>query len=407
MTEDGGESDAIKRIYGQTPEHVVPSPSPMVDFMPWHLPRKQWIRRKQWQAQVARLYRDGGIGNDRPFRYMSLPGNDLIDVSVIAETCLSKSTNIRYLGFNLGLARDQAKIGLAEQVVRSKGGVNERSKTINFDVLCLSGEKSGAWRHVREFESFDAINLDICDSFADRPTKSSHLAVKNLLEYQLNRRRQPWLLFITTAADVPSVPDDDLNNYISLFQQNLSADSRFKTALNECVILSSKNDDIDLSALFSPANNSDFAKLLTVGIGKWLASCLSGNDWNVQLTSAVSYRRGLVTAEPEKIPEYPELVSLAFLLKPPRETVADSTPFSRDTSRGETHEDPGTDQAEVSAAIRMLGKVSNILDLDVFLQSDEQSSLRKELTVQTAGLLRELNYDELKYREWTSSVTRL
>ncbi len=57
---------------------------PQKEFKPWHRPRKQWIRVKQWKQETLRLV-DAITLTDRPLTYLSLPGDDLLDVRVIYE----------------------------------------------------------------------------------------------------------------------------------------------------------------------------------------------------------------------------------------------------------------------------------------------------------------------------------
>ncbi|MBR7512572.1 hypothetical protein KC219_20620, partial [Mycobacterium tuberculosis] len=50
------------------------------DFSQWHLPRKQYIRIHQWCREVAQLAREITIGNGKTFNYLTLPGDDLLDI---------------------------------------------------------------------------------------------------------------------------------------------------------------------------------------------------------------------------------------------------------------------------------------------------------------------------------------
>lgn len=414
--------DIVSKVYGQAmPSHAVPSLIPIKSFFPWHLPRKQWIRRKQWAHQVLRLYRDGGIGSDRPFRYLSLPGSDLIDIEVLAEACQQKGTSLRYLGFHSGLSNpeERARIAIAERATGASGGINERSKTVNFDILSLSSPNCSAWRHVKEFESFDAINLDICEFFANRPHRSSHRAVQQLLEFQLNSRHKPWLLFITTTCDLASIPSSDIESYVGLYQANVAAAPKFQAALEACVDAQISPAIEDIRGLFQPTADSRFAKLLTVGIGKWLASCVRDNNWRVQMPSVISYRRGLAGGDFAKIPSYPELVSLAFVLTPPTQKVRDPTPFGPDSDLvkgrefGKDDDQPLLDReadnecVEIQSAIAMIAKVQRMLDLDLHLQHEDHQEERKNLTEETTQLLRVRNYDVAEYQKWVNAIALL
>src|SRR4051812_13411813 len=88
-------------IYPETPGHAVPEPIPLKAFQPWHLPRKQWVRHFQWRECTKRLI-DGLQLDDRPLRYLGLPGTELLDLEVLANFCVEKNLRFRYLGLNSG-----------------------------------------------------------------------------------------------------------------------------------------------------------------------------------------------------------------------------------------------------------------------------------------------------------------
>ena len=50
------------------------------EFKPWHKPRKQYIRLRQWCAIVRWLIRKVGMQQGDSLRYLGLPGEDLLDI---------------------------------------------------------------------------------------------------------------------------------------------------------------------------------------------------------------------------------------------------------------------------------------------------------------------------------------
>jgi hypothetical protein len=42
-------------------------------FLPWHRPRKQFVRQRQWSAEIERLLDDCPI-TDGKLKYLGLPG---------------------------------------------------------------------------------------------------------------------------------------------------------------------------------------------------------------------------------------------------------------------------------------------------------------------------------------------
>ena len=85
MTEQlDNQDDLTAGIFGDV-EYVAPLPEPK-EFKPWHKPRKQFVRRKQWSALLQGLYETREP--EDPLRYLGLPGTDLIDSAVPAQAAL-------------------------------------------------------------------------------------------------------------------------------------------------------------------------------------------------------------------------------------------------------------------------------------------------------------------------------
>jgi hypothetical protein len=77
-----------------------------VEFAPWHHPVKQRVRTTQWQELVRRLINQRGLTGG-VLRYFTLPGPDLLDVRVLAETCAPLGVPIEYFGFDAALQATQ------------------------------------------------------------------------------------------------------------------------------------------------------------------------------------------------------------------------------------------------------------------------------------------------------------
>ena len=74
---DGPQDGPDIEIFG-TGTYRAPSP-PKKEFLPWHRPRKQFVRDRQWCGEIGKLLedspREGGV-----LRYLGLPGADLLDL---------------------------------------------------------------------------------------------------------------------------------------------------------------------------------------------------------------------------------------------------------------------------------------------------------------------------------------
>src|SRR5712671_7392259 len=96
-------------------------------FLPWHRPRKQFVRNDQWCYFIAELIDEvkevGGT-----LTYFGLPGVDLLDIRYFGSViCEPRSLKLRFLGFN-SAARPQS-----EEQAELNISLDEISKTPSFD----------------------------------------------------------------------------------------------------------------------------------------------------------------------------------------------------------------------------------------------------------------------------------
>jgi hypothetical protein len=395
-----------KGIYPEHVGHAVPDPMPIRDFEPWHLPRKQWIRREQWKRCARRLLGQLSL-TDRPLRYLGLPGTELLDLEVLAELCTERNVGLRYLGFNTGSQSpgQQTTQRLSENLLQSVPGVEGMSVVTADDLLALASKTSLAYGRLGDVESFDLVNLDLCDVFTSKQGRPVHAAVKNIVEYQLNKRTQPWLMFVTTAIDRDAIADEDVVQYRRQFDANAAQWSEFGERISQLAAESPASTTASASAVFTGANGMLFGKLLAVSIGKWLASLLKQpQPWKVELKSCVCYRRGLgnMSAAEIEVPE-PELFSLVFQIQRYTQTLTDPSGLGEIEANPPISVDWG--QAEKSMALQMVRKAARALDLDIYLQDKPDDYLI--LVEQSASQLQLRNFDPEKYRIFATSIPRI
>jgi hypothetical protein len=403
MSEESAQETHDEGIYPETPGHAVPEPMPLKAFAPWHLPRKQWVRQSQWRKCTKRLMRRLQL-DDRPLRYLGLPGTELLDLEVLASFCAETNVRFRYLGFNSGgqTPGQQTTQRLAEDLLKSIEGVDTTSIVCTDDILALASKTSLAYHRLKGFESFDVINLDLCDVFTTRRGRSVHAAVKNLIEFQVNGRTHPWLLFVTTTIDREAVAQEDVEQYKNKFEENAARWPDFKEAVGN---LAGQPDGIAAGAsAFTDARGVRFGKLLAVSIGKWLASVLKQpTPWKVELKSCVCYRRGLATMRADELPvPEPELFSLVFAMLRPPLRLEDPAGLAGDAALAQPVD---WNEAERVMALQMARKALHAIDLDLHLQARPDEYLR--LTEESATLLAFRNYDIEEYRRFASSVPAL
>lgn len=388
-------------IYPETPHHAVPEPVPLDKFFSWHLPRKQWVRRKQWADTTATLI--DAIGPlDRPIRYLGLPGTEMLDLEVIAEKCIEKNIRLKYIGFNSGAQTPERRTmqHLAEQALRDLDVIEQPSLVLTDDIVSLGSAASVATRRMREFESFDVVNLDFCDVFSGAKGNPTHTAVRNIVEFQMHRRSQPWLMYLTTAIAAEALDGADLAEYRNLFELNSKRSAEFGALMSapEMAAIPIGSGDP-----FSGVVGARLGRLLTVGVGKWLLALVAPvKGWSVELKSCVCYRRGLLKIDTKSGPIHePDLFSLVFGFRRLVEPVVDPTGLARNS--GAAAKD--WDSVETKAAIQIVNKAANAIDLDLVMQSSEK--LSHEMLEESARMLRLRNYDEAKYREWAAQTPKL
>ena len=85
---DDAAPEDVDDVYSdEVPEHGLLHQA-KAEFQRWHHPRKQYVRiNNQWCAAARQLIGDLHLGQGDPFRYLTLPGNELLDVRV----CLKKA----------------------------------------------------------------------------------------------------------------------------------------------------------------------------------------------------------------------------------------------------------------------------------------------------------------------------
>src|SRR5580704_2512297 len=107
-------------------ENVVPPIAPMPplvrDFSPepWHRPRKQYIRQKQWNEEIGRhIIQRLAIG-DSLIRVLGLPSTEFLDLLSMRPMCEEVRVQVLYLGFDANRTRT-ADGALATDVVGELG----------------------------------------------------------------------------------------------------------------------------------------------------------------------------------------------------------------------------------------------------------------------------------------------
>jgi len=359
-------------------------------FKAWHKPRKQWVRQEQWFKETESLIRRLQLEGRPMLRYLSLPGEDMLDIRMIANLCKEKGLGLKCLGYDesaRGLT-NQTEVNISWNEVSNN--IVPTSTILPDNISVLKNVNSQAFRYVYEHGPFDIINLDLCGSVSCTDYPHNHQVLNNLCEYQANHNREPWLLFITTRAEYEKVNIRDLPYYLNSLRENAKHSKKFGGRLAEITGFDIYSSDFssDPSTLFEKCTGRDFVRLFAAGFSKWLLRLMSAghNAWEVEMLDSCWYR-----VEDNQTPEsFPNMLSLAFCLTPISVPLIDPS--------GLANSNPKADVDEKNLAMGILEKTDSFMDLD--LKIDRNSSLYNELVERSANLLKEARYSVEQYAEW-------
>ena len=65
-------------------KNYVPESPKKKDFLPWHRPRKQYVREMQWCREIIEMV-DEVLPENNVLKYLGLPGDDLLDLRYFHE----------------------------------------------------------------------------------------------------------------------------------------------------------------------------------------------------------------------------------------------------------------------------------------------------------------------------------
>ena len=355
------------------------------EFLPWHLPRKQFVRQDQWREQIELMLDDSPLG-DGTLKYMGLPGVDLLDLRHFHSTvCETRNIGLRFLGFNSSATPtnvEHTELNVSLDEVRRLPRVDPMSDVIGDNFALVAKEDSIACRKARELGPYDVINLDLCDGFgAQTPCaldQTYYNAVNSLLALQ-SRYKSPWLLLLTTRADRANVDTHVLQALLNKYTDNLTNCTAFREASLDKFSIETAE------ALGAAAATADglLAVFLT-GICKWFLGLALAHQppTSVELRSVIGYRVNQGA-------EHEDLISLALRFTPTFVPATDPIGLAN-------QQVAAPDECVLST--RALKRVAKRVDADKLLAATV--GLKQEMIDATAALLGLARYDENAYRDW-------
>ena len=274
-------------------------PLPLDKLEPWHRPRKQYIRERQWKYYAKRLIRTLKKGHSLEagkLKYLSLPGVDHFDVEIIAKAAQDTGLKLEALGFLSEAARGPA---MARSQVRGeslikRGLIKDTSVTIPYRIEDIVRENSQAYLEVRSRAPFHIINIDACGSIARPSAEHSDriiTALHRLVELQLNRMRDPWLLFVTTDARLDNLSCEVRSKLEEVIRLNAKDSEAFKEGAISCLGEGNAND---IEGAINCANDPlKFQLLFSLGFSKWLLRNAKCANWDVKCLQFYGYSTAL------------------------------------------------------------------------------------------------------------------
>lgn len=359
-------------------------PNAKKSFLPWHKPRKQFVRDKQWREQIERLIPELNTA-DSTLKYLGLPGTDLLDIRYFHDSvCKSHKKKLFYIGFNsaaISLSAAQVELNISLDEVNKLPDVIPGSEVITDDFRMVANTNSYAHRQTLKHGPYDIVNLDLCDSFGNQPPASIELthysAVSQLLAIQA-RTKTPWLLLLTTRVGPSHVDQELLDIFVKKFNENLLECEAFRANSQKHFNI---NDSEQLDEIIK--NCKGHSDVFLTGICKWLIgiAVIQNPPTIVELKSALGYR---VEAGAEDL----DLVSLAIKFTP---TVHALDPM------GLAGKQP--DQLkECDFAPNLVSRLANRVDVDNVLAADQ--TMMESMSSNMADLLNLARYDLNEFKSW-------
>lgn len=355
-------------------------------FLPWHKPRKQYVREHQWGTEIYSLL-DGMQPEGDVLRYLGLPGDDLLDLRYFhSKVCVPKQLGLRFLGFNISAHPESAahaELNISLDEVKKLSGIDPLSDVIWDDFRLLSDDSSKAWHSAMNLGPYDVVNVDLCGGFAKQEPgavdENYYSALSRLMSLQA-RKKGSWLLFLTTRTrkDI-DVHADLMQRLLAKYKQNLIDCPGFQAASADILSI---QDEASLNEV--AATPEGHVAILLVGLCKWLLGITLSQQppSNIEVKSVIGYR---------VYPQSPhdDLVSIALKFEPTFTPAVDPMGIANH---------PEVAFGECEQASEALRQVAQRSCADKILS--ENAELHEQLVGAMAELLQLARYDVDAYHKW-------
>lgn len=391
------EDDLVSSAYSATPAEFMEA-GEKKSFQPWHLPRKHYCRLKQWSFHTQKLQRELRLSSatqERPLRYLTLPGDELLDIRQLAQVMKNAGIKMQFLGFNTALDRPRtAESDLSFSEVRQLDGIHEKpSEIIQHRIEKITEENSIARQKVMEHLPFDVVNLDFTGSMVAQPplSSASYLQlVRWLIDQQCNRNRKPWLLFLTVPLARGERTDEATARQLWSSVYSNAEDARFARELSDLLQIS-RGEILGEMRGFNQLDVQRYSKGLSLALSKWMLGLLitRSDQWTVKLLDAKSYR---------VYEDVPDMYSMSFKFTSYDINSIDATgltlPFSSSFNP----------ISELDAGLELIRAISQTEDVDKLLDTNRNEL--NEAIDYSAELLSKVRYNSSDYKEWALNTMK-
>jgi hypothetical protein len=361
-------------------------------FKPWHKPRKHFVRLEQWCGETRKLLKNTSLSSREEIRYLGLPADDMLDIRVMEGVCKSANVKLRYLGFNSSLK--SSELNLSKHQVNASGFIHQSSVVIadRIENLAKQQDNSMARQYLLRHAPFDVINLDLCNSvtYTDFNGSFPYLeAIRTICDVQLEQRRQPWLMFLTTRTARGELPDAMKKLFFSQLLENLK-DQAFSGAMQKNLTICGDQIRAEVEAT-NQLVESAWVRAYVLSLSKWLLHYMMDSGYKCGIRMLPSYIYSVQTG-------LMDMVSTAFICEPPSVDREDNTGLT--ALRLPTVVLPPT-PTEPDLAIALLEQIAAMQDLDKKLKDDER--LLEKFLEKSSSLMAAIGYDAAAYRKFAKA----
>lgn len=362
----------------------ISKPRKLNEFKPWHKPRKQWIREKQWWNVFKDVVSTNKYNSTNTIKYFGLPGADLLDVDYISNKMLgTNDLNTKKL-FIHGIILSESEHTSANSRLSTlidRNSVDPASKIEKYDFEGMEGENSVLWKKFEEHGPYHFINLDFCEKIFQERTIG---ALSKSLEYQFKTQiGKPWVFCVTTKIDIDQNSNDVLTRLDNCLH-NIAEDelALFNIEKHFHPVFDAIENKVGILEFAEDFEN--FSNIYIVGFVIWIVLSALSQGVSFKLKTSAAYN--VDSNKPA-----PDMYSLVFEFKKLVQLEGDLTGVAQYSGIN-----TGKANAE-SSKEAVIKKLSTTNKIDDLLSGDVE--LMRRYIAETKSALSNCGWDISKYEE--------